>query len=120
MLGSSPPALPATVSAAWPKGPLKEDHWFLNLRARALENTVWVAGAAAVGPDVTGRSAIVDPLAVVRAELDEHSASTATVDVSAQRTQHARRALPVLEQRRAAYGDTEPAAQSSRPSLLPS
>lgn len=93
-----------TVSAAWAKGPLKEEHWTLNLRARALENTVWVAAAGTVGPEVTGRSALVDPLGVVRAELDERSAATAVVDVSAERTEWARRVLPVLEQRRSAYG----------------
>src|SRR5262249_53539873 len=32
-----------TVSAAWQAGLFKEEHWVTLLRARAIENTVWVA-----------------------------------------------------------------------------
>ncbi|HWI71015.1 MAG TPA: nitrilase-related carbon-nitrogen hydrolase [Baekduia sp.] len=76
----------------------------LDLRARALENTVWVAGSGAVGTGVTGRSAIIDPLGVVRAELDECSDMTTVLAIDVDRTAAARRALPILAQRKAAYG----------------
>ena len=35
-----------TVSAAWQAGLFKEEHWVTLLRARAIENTVWIAAAA--------------------------------------------------------------------------
>lgn len=98
-----------TVSAAWPNGPLKEDHWNLNIRARALENTVWVAAAGTTGPDLVGRSSIVDPLGVIRASLDERSAATVVADVTVDRIEWARERLPVLAQRRSRYG-TAPVA----------
>ena len=37
------------VPAAWVRGPLKESHWDTLLRARAIENTVYVAAAAQCG-----------------------------------------------------------------------
>src|SRR5262249_36900199 len=38
------------VPTAWAAGLFKEEHWVTLVRARAIENTVWVA-AAAQGPD---------------------------------------------------------------------
>ncbi len=39
-----------TVSAAWQAGLFKEEHWVTLLRARAIENTVWIAAVGQV-PD---------------------------------------------------------------------
>ena len=39
-----------TVSAAWQAGLFKEEHWVTLLRARAIENTVWIAAAGQVHP----------------------------------------------------------------------
>jgi deaminated glutathione amidase len=67
-----------TVSAAWQAGLFKEEHWVTLLRARAIENTVWVAAAGQVpdpdskptrAPTGVGRSMLIDPLGVVRADL---------------------------------------------------
>ena len=38
------------VPAAWAAGLFKEEHWVTLVRARAIENTVWVAAAGQV-PD---------------------------------------------------------------------
>ena len=66
------------LPAAWAAGLFKEDHWVTLIRARAIENTVWVAAAGQVpDPDEPptraatgiGRSMLVDPLGVVRADL---------------------------------------------------
>ena len=66
------------LPAAWAAGLFKEDHWVTLVRARAIENTVWVAAAGQV-PDPgepptraatgVGRSMLVDPLGVVRLDL---------------------------------------------------
>jgi deaminated glutathione amidase len=67
-----------TVSAAWQAGLFKEEHWVTLLRARAIENTVWIAAAGQVpdpdskparAPTGVGRSMLIDPLGVVRADL---------------------------------------------------
>jgi predicted amidohydrolase len=66
------------LPAAWNAGLFKEDHWVTLVRARAIENTVWVAAVGQVpDPDEpptraatgVGRSMLVDPLGVVRADL---------------------------------------------------
>jgi deaminated glutathione amidase len=63
------------VPAAWASGEHKADHWVTLLRARAIENTVYVLGAAQQGRGVTGSSVVVDPWGVVLAEArDEDGA----------------------------------------------
>ncbi len=70
------------VPAAWVAGPLKEDHWVTLLRARAIENTVYVTAAAQTGKAYSGRSMIVDPLGVAVAALgDGEGLATAEVDL---------------------------------------
>lgn len=50
------------VPAAWVAGPRKVDHWRTLVRARAIENTVYVAAAAQPEPRYCGHSMIVGPL----------------------------------------------------------
>lgn len=49
------------VPAAWVAGPGKADHWTTLLKARAIENTVYVAAAGQPGPRYTGHSMVVTP-----------------------------------------------------------
>jgi deaminated glutathione amidase len=49
------------VPAAWVAGPGKADHWRTLLKARAIENTVYVAAAAQPDPRYTGHSMVVTP-----------------------------------------------------------
>ena len=56
------------VPAAWVAGPRKVDHWRTLVRARAIENTVFVLAAGQPGPRYTGHSLVVDPLGDVLAE----------------------------------------------------
>ncbi|PZS27539.1 MAG: hydrolase [Pseudonocardiales bacterium] len=96
------------VPAAWVAGPLKEDHWVTLARARAIENTCYLAGAGQGPPTYAGRSLIVDPMGVVIAQRGEHD-GMALAEVSAQRVAEVRAKLPSLEHRR--YSVT-PAAES--------
>ena len=52
------------LPAAWAAGPAKEDHWRTLIRARAIENTVYVAAAGQTGPVSCGMSLIVDPMGI--------------------------------------------------------
>lgn len=52
------------VAAEWVRGPLKEHHWHTLLQARAIENTLYVAGSDHPPPLGVGGSAIVDPQGV--------------------------------------------------------
>ena len=87
------------VPAAWVAGPLKEDHWTTLLRARAIENTVYVLGAAQCPPTYTGHSAVVDPMGVVVAAAGE-APRLVLGDVDPARVADARARNPSLANRR--------------------
>lgn len=93
------------VIAAWGSGPMKEEHWATLVRARAIENTTWVAAVGqAPNPEAgdgfgIGRSMLVDPMGVVRADLGPAPAVQTCV-LDPQITIATRNALPCLEHRR--------------------
>jgi predicted amidohydrolase len=96
------------LPAAWAAGPFKEEHWVTLVRARAIENTVWVAAVGQV-PDVgepptkaatgVGRSMLVDPLGVVRLDMGP-SAGVAVGSVDTGLVETVRAAVPSLANRR--------------------
>ncbi|WP_119698646.1 carbon-nitrogen hydrolase family protein [Microbacterium halotolerans] len=86
--------------SAWMPGARKEDHWSTLLRARAIENTVFVAGVSQSPPDIgIGGSLIADPMGVTMAELGEHP-GVATADVHHARIADVRAKNPSLANRR--------------------
>ncbi len=87
------------VPAAWVAGPLKVDHWRTLLRARAIENTVFVAAAGQPAPRYTGHSMVVDPMGLVLAEAGP-DAEVVRADVSRAVLEEARRTNPSLRNRR--------------------
>jgi len=87
------------VPAEWVRGPLKEDQWMTLLRARAIENTVFVAAADHTPPIGVGHSAIIDPTGVVRASIGT-TTGLALADVSLDDVERVRRVNPALQLRR--------------------
>jgi predicted amidohydrolase len=96
------------LPAAWAAGTFKEEHWVTLLRARAIENTIWLAAAGQVpdpaepptrAPTGIGRSMLIDPMGVVRLDLGP-AESLGAGDVDVQRTASVRAALPCLANRR--------------------
>jgi predicted amidohydrolase len=87
------------VPAAWVAGPRKVDHWRNLLRARAIENTVFVVGAAQPSPRYSGHSMVVDPLGDVLAEAGDHDELIAA-DLDREVLEEARRTNPSLANRR--------------------
>ena len=87
------------VPAAWVAGPRKVEHWRTLVRARAIENTVFVVAAAQPAPRYSGHSLVVDPLGDVLAEAgDDAAVLRATLDRSV--LEEARRTNPSLANRR--------------------
>src|SRR6516164_5994275 len=96
------------LPAAWAAGPVKEEHWVTLVRARAIENTVWVAAVGQVpDPDEpptkaatgVGRSLLVDPLGVVRVDMGP-AAGVAVGSVDAGLVEEVRATVPSLANRR--------------------
>ena len=82
-----------------------KDHWHILLRARAIENQVFVAAAAQVGETILGkpsygRSLVADPWGIVLAQApDEETVISAELD--RERLREIRRNLPSLANRQA-------------------
>ncbi|XRQ02363.1 carbon-nitrogen hydrolase family protein [Actinomadura welshii] len=87
------------LPAAWVPGPLKEDHWRTLARARAIENTIYVAAAGQCAPTGAGNSMLVDPMGVVTAGLGEGTGVVAG-EVSPERVAAVREKNPALSLRR--------------------
>ena len=96
------------IPSAWAAGLFKEEHWVTLVRARAIENTIWVAAAgqvpdplepATTAPTGVGRSLLVDPMGTARLDLGSAPGlATGTVDLDM--TSRVRATLPSLQHRR--------------------
>ena len=96
------------MGSAWAAGLFKEEHWTTLVRARAIENTIWVAAAGQVpdphepatsAPTGVGRSMLVDPMGAVRIDLGS-GPGVATGTVETEMTERVRSVLPSLRHRR--------------------
>jgi deaminated glutathione amidase len=107
------------VPGAWAAGLFKEEHWVTLVRARAIENTAWVAAAGQVpdpsapptrAPTGVGRSMLVDPMGTVRADLGLWPQVT-VAELDCALTARVRAVLPSLEHRRSdVFGPADPAS----------
>jgi predicted amidohydrolase len=96
------------IPSGWASGLFKEEHWVTLVRARAIENTIWVAGVDQVpdpaeaptkAPTGVGRSLLVDPLGTVLLDLGSRQ-GVASGDVDLAVTAEVRSVLPCLANRR--------------------
>ncbi len=83
-----------------------KDHWHLLLRARAVENQLYVAAAAQIGETMPGklsygRSLIVDPWGIVLAEAPD-TETVIVAEVDRDRLRDVRAKLPSFANRQAA------------------
>jgi predicted amidohydrolase len=90
------------MPAGWVAGAMKEDHWETLVRARAIENTIFICAADQVGNIFAGRSLIVDPMGVILASAGEEEALIlASIDLN--RVQRVRQKLPSVAHRRTEF-----------------
>jgi deaminated glutathione amidase len=87
------------VPAAWVAGERKVDHWRTLVRARAIENTVYVAAAAQAAPRYCGHSLVVDPLGDVLVEAGD-GPEVVGAEITKARLDESRRVNPSLANRR--------------------
>ncbi len=96
------------IPSAWAAGLFKEEQWVTLVRARAIENTIWVAASGQVpdphepptsSPTGVGRSLLVDPMGAVRLDLGS-GPGVAVGTVDQEMTAQVRAVLPSLQHRR--------------------
>jgi len=84
------------VPTAWLAGRMKEEHLHILAKARALENTLYVAVASQTGRIFTGRSIVVDPFGVSICDAGEEE-GLVVAEIDLERLRRVRRLLPSLE-----------------------
>ncbi|MBB5955766.1 putative amidohydrolase [Saccharothrix tamanrassetensis] len=95
------------LGASWGSGPGKREQWELLVRARALDCTSWVLACGQAdpredhggAPTGIGYSTVASPLGAVEQQLGPEP-GVIVVDVDVAAVEQARRALPVLANRR--------------------
>jgi len=92
-------AEPIVVPTAWLGGRMKEEHLHVLAKARALENTVFVAVASQTGRIFSGRSLVVDPFGVSICDAGEEEGLT-IAEMDTDRIARVRKILPSLEHTR--------------------
>jgi predicted amidohydrolase len=83
------------VPTAWLAGRMKEEHLHVLAKARALENTVFLAVASQTGRIFTGRSLVVDPFGVSICDAGEEE-GLAVTEIDTDRVARVRKILPSL------------------------
>jgi len=87
------------VPSAWVHGIMKEEHWQIILKARAIENGSYVVAPDQVGHIFSGRSMVVDPFGIVMLDMGNREGME-VIEIDKSRTQKARESLPLLKSRR--------------------
>ncbi|CAC12333.1 nitrilase related protein [Thermoplasma acidophilum] len=85
--------------AGWFAGERKYDQWKTLLKARAMENGVFVIGAAQTGHRFTGHSMVISPYGDVLAEMGTDE-GVITFDIDFSLVEKYREEVPVLKHRR--------------------
>ncbi|MED4229544.1 carbon-nitrogen hydrolase family protein [Neobacillus cucumis] len=93
------------IPAGWVAGAMKEDHWKTLLRARAIENTVYIFAADQVDNIFSGQSMIIDPMGVVKANAGEEE-SLIISEIDLNRINRVREKLPSVADRRPEFYKT--------------
>jgi predicted amidohydrolase len=85
--------------SAWVHGLMKEEHWQTMLKARAIENGLYMLAPDQVGNIYSGRSMIVDPFGVVMIDMGNRE-GIEVVEIDISQVQKVRESLPLLKNRR--------------------
>ncbi|MGD9672637.1 MAG: carbon-nitrogen hydrolase family protein [Candidatus Nitrosocosmicus sp.] len=85
--------------SGWVQGTMKEDHWVIMCKARAIENGVYLIAPNQIGNIFCGRSLIVDPFGIVVTDMGNKEGFD-IVDLDLDRIDVVRKTLPLLKNRR--------------------
>jgi len=85
--------------SAWFQGFMKEDHWETLLKARSIENGLYIVAPDQVGNVFSGRSMVIDPFGVVILDMGNKEGME-VVEIDLSRVHSIRKSLPLLKNRR--------------------
>ena len=85
--------------SAWVAGEMKEEHWQTMVKARAIENGLYVVAPDQLDNIYCGRSMAVDPFGVVLVDMGQRE-GVEVVDIDKSRVEKIRKSLPLLKNRR--------------------
>ena len=85
--------------SAWVHGIMKEEHWQIMLKARAIENGSYVIAPNQVGNIYSGRTMVVDPFGIVLLDMGNREGME-IVEIDKSRVKSIRKILPLLKNRR--------------------
>ncbi|HVE38010.1 MAG TPA: carbon-nitrogen hydrolase family protein [Nitrososphaeraceae archaeon] len=85
--------------SAWVAGFMKREHWEIMVRARAIENGVYVLAPNQVGNIYCGHSMAVDPFGAIIVDMENRD-GIEFIDIDCSKIDTTRRTLPLLTNRR--------------------
>lgn len=93
------------IPSAWVQGVMKEEHWQIMLKARAIENGCYVIAPDQVGNIFSGRSMVIDPFGITLLDMGTKE-GLEIIEIDRNRLKSVRKSLPLLSNRRIdAYHD---------------
>lgn len=87
------------IPSAWVQGIMKEEHWQIMLKARAIENGCYVIAPDQVGNIFSGRSMVIDPFGITLLDMGNKE-GVEVVEIDRDRIESIRKTLPLLKNRR--------------------
>jgi predicted amidohydrolase len=91
--------------SAWVAGFMKQEHWEIMVKARAIENGVYVIAPNQVGNIYCGHSMVIDPFGSTLLDMGNREGME-VVEIDKSRVQKVRELLPLLKNRRTdVYGN---------------
>lgn len=85
--------------SAWVAGFMKQEHWQIMVKARAIENGVYVIAPNQVGNIYCGHSMVIDPFGSTLVDMGNRE-GIEIIDIDGSRIDTIRRTLPLLMNRR--------------------
>lgn len=85
--------------SAWVAGFMKQEHWEIMVKARAIENGVYVIAPNQVGNIYCGHSMVIDPFGSTLVDMGNRE-GIEIIDIDSTRIDTIRRTLPLLMNRR--------------------
>lgn len=85
--------------SAWVAGVMKQEHWEIMVKARAIENGVYVIAPNQVGNIYCGHSMVIDPFGSTLVDMGNRE-GIEIIDIDSSRIDTIRRTLPLLTNRR--------------------